>query len=135
MLVLSDDHPMHVVHLLRHVSASFLAVGERHVKCRHLGFYAAEHGVRLFLHLCGVLVKTKAVDGNAARWIAIGASIIAGVFAGLASGVPSEPAAWVTCVFATIGGVQIAYTAFKASGVTSKWLDALLAVGSIEGRK
>ena len=81
------------------------------------------------------LVKTKAVDGNAARWIAIGASIIAGVFAGLASGVPSEPAAWVTCVFATIGGVQIAYTAFKASEVTSKWLDALLAVGSIEGRK
>lgn len=78
------------------------------------------------------LVKTKAVDGNAARWLAIGVSVVAGVFAGVAGGIPTNPAAWVTCVFATVGGVQVAYAAFRAVGITSKALDALLAVGSVK---
>ena len=38
--------------------------------------------------------------------------------------------AWVTAIFACVGGVQVAYAAFKAVGVTDKWLDALLAMGT-----
>lgn len=73
-------------------------------------------------------IKTEAMSGTAARWVAVIASIVAGLFAGFVCGVPAEPAAWLTCVFAMVGGVQTAYTAFKSVGVTSKWLDALLAV-------
>lgn len=76
------------------------------------------------------LVKTEGVSGSAARWVAIGVSVAAGIGTGIAGGIPADPAALVTCVFATVGGVQVAYAAFKAVGVTSKWLDALLAVGS-----
>ena len=60
-------------------------------------------------------------------------SLIAGVVTGFVSGIPSDPASWVTCVFALVGGVQTAYTLFKGVGVTSKWLDALLGV-EIGGR-
>lgn len=74
------------------------------------------------------LVKTEAVSGNAARWLAIAASVVAGLVTGFVGGVPADPAAWVTCVFAVVGGVQAAYAAFKALGITSKWLDSLLAV-------
>ena len=38
-----------------------------------------------------------------------------------------------TCIFALIGGVQTAYTLFKGVGITSKWLDALLALGNVGG--
>ena len=73
-------------------------------------------------------IKTEAMSGTAARWVAVAASIAAGLFAGFVGGLPAEPAAWLTCVFAMVGGVQTAYTAFKSVGVTSKWLDALLGV-------
>ena len=48
----------------------------------------------------------------------------------MAGGMPTDPTAWVTSVFAAVGGVQVAYAAFKAVGVTDKWLDALLAMGT-----
>ena len=33
---------------------------------------------------------------------------------------------------AAVGGVQVAYAAFKSVGITDKWLDALLALGDIK---
>lgn len=92
------------------------------------------------LTVCTVLVvpyivqaiKTKAMSGSAARWTAIGVSALCGVLTAMASGVPSDPSAWVTSIFAAVGGVQVAYAAFKSVGVTDKWLDALLALGDIK---
>lgn len=74
------------------------------------------------------LIKTKTITGTRAQWLAIGVSIIAGVVTGLAAGIPSTPTAWVTCILAAIGAVQLAYSAFKSVGVTSKALDALMAI-------
>ena len=37
-----------------------------------------------------------------------------------------------TSIFACVGGVQVAYAAFKAVGITSKWLDSLLALGDVK---
>ncbi len=71
------------------------------------------------------LIKTEAMTGKAARILALGCSLLAGVVTG---GVPADPGAWVTCAFAVVGGVQAAYTLFKSVGITSKWLDALLGV-------
>ena len=81
------------------------------------------------------LIKHGAVSGSAARWLAIGASVAAGALCGLAGGVPDDPGAWLACVMSTVGGVQIAYAAYKSVGVTSKWLDALadVAVGCGDG--
>lgn len=92
------------------------------------------------LTVCTVLVvpyivqaiKTKAMSGSAARWTAIGVSALCGVLTAMAGGVPSDPSAWVTSIFAAVGGVQVAYAAFKSVGVTDKWLDALLALGDIK---
>lgn len=71
------------------------------------------------------LIKQQAIEGNAARWVAIGVSLIAGICAGFVGGIPDTAAAWVTCIFAAIGGVQVAYAAYKSVGITNKWLDAL----------
>ena len=71
------------------------------------------------------LIKLGAVSGSAARWLAIGVSVAAGALCGLAGGVPDGPGAWLACVMSTVGGVQVAYAAYKSAGVTSKWLDAL----------
>lgn len=75
-------------------------------------------------------IKTEAMGGEVARWVSIMVSLLAGLLTGLAGGVPDDPGAWATCVFAVVGGVQVAYSAFKSVGVTSKWLDALLSLGS-----
>ena len=56
------------------------------------------------------LIKIEAMTGKAARILALGCSLLAGVVTGL------------------VGGVQAAYTLFKSVGITSKWLDALLGV-------
>lgn len=77
-------------------------------------------------------IKTEAMSGNAARWIAIGVSALCGALTAMANGIPADPAAWVTAIFAAVGGVQVAYAAFKAVGVTSKWLDSLLALGDVK---
>lgn len=74
------------------------------------------------------LIKTEAMTGKAARILALGCSLLAGVVTGFVGGVPVGPGAWVTCAFAVVGGVQAAYTLFKSVGITSKWLDALLGV-------
>lgn len=78
------------------------------------------------------LIKTQAMEGKAARLLALACSLLAGVVTGLVGGTPSDPGAWVTCAFAVVGGVQAAYTLFKGVGITSKWLDALLAVGNVK---
>lgn len=80
------------------------------------------------------LIKTKAMSSEVARWVALGVSLAAGVVTGLASGIPSTPEQWVTCILAVVGGIQVAYTAFKAVGVTNAWLDALLNIGSTDGK-
>ena len=77
-------------------------------------------------------IKTHALSGNIARFISIGVSLLAGLATGFISGIPADPASWLTCIFAVIGGVQVAYSSFKAVGVTSKWLDALENIGSHE---
>ena len=76
------------------------------------------------------LIKHGAVSGSAARWLAIGVSVVAGLLCGLAGGVPDAPGAWLACVMSTVGGVQVAYSAYKSVGVTSKWLDALADVAT-----
>lgn len=77
-------------------------------------------------------IKTQAMSGNAARWIAIAASVLAGALTAIAGGIPTDPASWVTSIFSAVGGVQVAYAAFKSVGVTSKWLDSLLALGDVK---
>lgn len=74
------------------------------------------------------LIKTQAITGAKAQWLAIGVSIVAGIATALAAGIPATPAAWVTCILAAIGAVQVAYSAFKSVGITSKALDALMAI-------
>lgn len=74
------------------------------------------------------LIKTEAMTGNAARWLAIGVSLVAGVVCALVGGIPTTPLEWVACIGTAIGVVQIAYAAFKSVGVTSNWLEALLAL-------
>lgn len=74
------------------------------------------------------LIKGGTLKGNAARWTAIAISLAAGVVVALAAGIPATPAAWVMCLFAAVGAVQVAYAAFKAVGITCGWLDALSAV-------
>lgn len=77
-------------------------------------------------------IKTKAMTGNAARWTAIAVSALCGALTAMANGAPADPGAWVTSIFACVGGVQVAYAAFKSVGITDKWLDALLALGDIK---
>ncbi len=74
------------------------------------------------------LIKTEAMTGNAARWLAIGVSLVAGVVCALVGGIPTTPLEWVTCIVTAIGAVQLAYAAFKAVGITSNWLDSLQAL-------
>lgn len=76
-------------------------------------------------------IKTEAMTGSVARWVAIGVSLVAGMLVGFATGIPHEPQTWLTAVFAIVGGVQTAYAAFKSVGITSKWLDALLNLGNV----
>ena len=96
--------------------------------------------IQAVLTVCTVLVvpyivqaiKTKAMTGNVARWIAIAVSAMCGVLTAMASGMSTDASAWVTSIFAAVGGVQVAYAAFKSVGVTDKWLDALLALGEVK---
>lgn len=78
------------------------------------------------------LCKKSSWSTNAKRWIAIILSLVAGIATGFLAGVPS-PETFVTWVLAVIGGVQIAYSAFKSVGITSEWLDALEGVGVKDG--
>lgn len=77
-----------------------------------------------FVNLC----TTDAVSSNAKRWIVIIVSVLVGLATGITAGLPT-PETIVTWVLAVIGGVQVAYSAFKAIGLTNKWLDALQGVG------
>jgi hypothetical protein len=76
-------------------------------------------------------VKTKAMSANASRVVALVLSLTAGAIGGFINGIPETPALWVTAIFAVVGGIQTAYTAFKAVGITNKWLDALLEIGNV----
>lgn len=74
------------------------------------------------------LIKTEAMTGTPARVLAIIVSIVAGVATGFVGGLPADPSAWLTCIFAMVGGVQTAYALFRGVGITDKVLDALLGV-------
>lgn len=78
------------------------------------------------------VIKTKTMTSTAARWTAISVSALCGALTAMANGAPADPGAWVTSIFACVGGVQVAYAAFKSVGITDKWLDALLALGEIK---
>lgn len=73
-------------------------------------------------------IKTNAMSGNAARWVAIITSIVGGIIVGFVGGIPTTPEAWLTTVFSIVGGVQVTYSAFKSVGITNAWLEALLNV-------
>lgn len=75
------------------------------------------------------LIRNRSISGAGARWLAIAVSVAAGAVAALVGGVPADPGAWVTCIFAAIGAVQVAYAAFRSVGVTSGALDALMGLG------
>lgn len=77
-------------------------------------------------------IKSEAMGGNTARWLAIAVSALCGALTATAGGIPTDASAWVTSIFACVGGVQVAYAAFKSVGITDKWLDALLALGDIK---
>jgi hypothetical protein len=76
-------------------------------------------------------IKTKAMSANASRVVALALSLAAGAIAGFINGIPATPALWVAVIFAMVGGIQTAYAAFKAVGITNKWLDALLEIGNV----
>lgn len=78
------------------------------------------------------LIKTEAITGRKAQWIAVGLSLLAGLITAFVSGIPDTPQAWITCIMAAIGAVQFAYTVFKTVGITNKWLDALGAIGGTQ---
>lgn len=71
------------------------------------------------------LIKQGTLTGSKARWLAVGISLAAGVIVALAAGIPTTPTAWITCILAAVGAVQMAYATFKSVGITSEWLDAL----------
>lgn len=81
------------------------------------------------------LIRNETITGNRARWLAVGVSSLAGVAAAFVGGMPTSPAEVIACVFAAIGGTQVAYTAFRSVGVTSKWLEALMEIGTKGGTK
>lgn len=81
------------------------------------------------------LIRNEAITGNRARWLAVAVSALAGIVAGLVGGVPATPGDLVACIFAAVGGTQVAYTAFRSVGVTSKWLTALMEVGTKDSVK
>lgn len=70
------------------------------------------------------LVKNSTWDSSVKLWVAIIFSGLSGLATGLIGGIP-DASTLVTWVLSVVGGVQVAYTAFKSAGVTSKWLDAL----------
>ena len=70
------------------------------------------------------LVKNSTWDSSVKLWVAIIFSGLAGLATGLIGGIP-DSGTLVTWVLSVVGGVQVAYTACKSAGVTSKWLDAL----------
>lgn len=76
------------------------------------------------------LIKSNTITGKAANWLAIGISLIAGVVSALVGGVPTSIGEWVTCILATIGGVQVTYAIFKSVGITNKWLEALASINA-----
>lgn len=81
------------------------------------------------------LIKTRTMTGTTARWVSLAISLAAGVTTGFLGGIPATPGDWVTCILAVVGGIQIAYSAFKAVGITNAWLDALLNVGNVNAPK
>ena len=78
-------------------------------------------------------IKSEAMGGNTARWLAIAVSAMCGALTAMADGMPADPSQWVTAILSCVGGVQVTYSAFKSVGVTDRWLDALLALGDVEG--
>ena len=77
-------------------------------------------------------IKTKAMSGNTARIVSIIVSVVAGIISGFIGGIPESPGDAVTVVLAVIGGVQTFYAAFRAVGITDKWLDSLLNIGRVD---
>lgn len=77
-----------------------------------------------FVNLC----TTETISSNIKRWIVIVVSLLVGIATGVLSGFPT-PETLVTWALACIGGVQVAYSAFKAIGLTNTWLEALQGVG------
>lgn len=75
------------------------------------------------------LCTTQNWSSNAKRWLAIVASVGVGLATGVTAGLPT-PETLVVWVLAVLGGVQTAYAAFKAIGITDSWLDALAGIGS-----
>lgn len=75
------------------------------------------------------LCKNQNWSANVKRWLAIAFSLVGGIAVGFISGAPT-PETFVTWILAIVGGVQVAYAAFKTIGVTSGWLDALEGVGA-----
>lgn len=82
----------------------------------------------VFVPYVVALVKGGGLTGSKARWLAVGISVLAGIVVGFVGGIPETAGAWITCVMAAIGAVQAAYTLFRSVGITSKWLDALMAL-------
>lgn len=74
------------------------------------------------------LCATGSCSGTVKRVLAIVFSLLGGVALAFTTGAPT-PETFVVWCLAVLGGVQTAYTAFKAVGVTSGALDALLNVG------
>lgn len=77
------------------------------------------------------LCVTVSMSGTAKRVLAIVFSVLGGLAIALTTGTPTPDNLVMWCL-AVLGGVQAAYTAFKAVGVTSGMLDALLGIGNTD---
>lgn len=72
-------------------------------------------------------------SGEAKSWTAFGLSVALGVLAPFIAGLAFVPANIVAIATAAFTVCTLAYAAFKRVGITSKWLDALLEIGSLTG--
>ena len=76
------------------------------------------------------LIARMEWSSNAKSWLATGLALVVGVAAVLTTDIAITPENLALVVAVVRGGVQIVYDLFRNVGITSKWLDALLQLGS-----
>ena len=82
-----------------------------------------------------VALAVKATwSANVKRFIAILISVLVGFATAAPLGIPT-PETLMTWVLAVVGGMHVAYSLFKKSGVTVAWMEALNAIGTHETRE
>lgn len=86
--------------------------------------------VAVLLPFVVALIARCSWSSAAKGWTAFGLSVVVGIVGAFAvMGVP-PPTAIATFALAVFGGCQTSYLVFRKVGITSEWLDRLLAIGN-----